>query len=144
MDNQIDDFKAEVLEYVGLLEQLGIDDRDTSEFGNRAHHRFNFNSPEKTILIQIEDDVGSLCDLSVEGISFFSTNNYDLGKKIRLNFDGRHDVEVVVADSFLVFSEPDDGELYFQHNAEFVREGDGYKCTTAVLNYFMEIQKWKF
>ena len=144
MDRQNEAFKAGVAEYVGLLEQLGVEDRDISEFGNRTHHRFDFNSPEKTILIQIGDDVGSVCDLSVEGISFFSGEYYELEKKFGLNFDGRYQVDVVVVNALPVVSEPDDGEIYYQHNARFFRESDGYKCTIAVLKYFLEIEKVKF
>lgn len=144
MDNQIEDFKAEAIEYVALLEKLGVDDQDLSKYGKRAHHRFEFNSPEKTILIQIEDDVGSLCDLSVEGLSFFSKNYYKSEKNFELNFDGRYQVDVVVVNAIPVVSDPDDGEIYYQHNARFSRESDGYKCTVAVLKYFLEIDKVKF
>ena len=34
-------------------------------------------------------------------------------------------------------------ETLICHGAEFVREGDGYKCTIAVLKYFLEIEKVK-
>ena len=135
---------AQAVEYVGLLEQLGVKDQDISENGKRTRHRFDFNSPEKTILIQIGDDVGSVSDLSVEGISFFSGKFHPLEKKFGLNFDGRYQVDIVVVNVLPVVSEPDDGKIYYQHNARFFRESDGYKCTIAVLKYFLEIEKVKF
>ena len=144
MASQNEIFMVQAVEYVALLEQLGVDDQDISEYGKRTRHRFNFNSPEKTILIQIGDDVGSVCDLSVEGISFFSNKFYELEKKIKLNFDGRYQVDVVVVNALPVVSEPDDGKIYYQHSARFFRENDGYKCTIAVLKYFLEIEKIKF
>ena len=144
MDSQDEIFMAQAVEYVALLEQLEVNDQDISENGKRTRHRFDFNSPEKTILIQIGDDVGSVCDLSVEGISFFCNKYYDLEKKFRLNFDGRYQVDVVIINALPVVSEPDDGKIYYQHHARFFRENDGYKCTIAVLKYFLEIEKIKF
>lgn len=144
MDTAHEVFRTEAENYVSLLEQLGVDDRDASEYRNRTHRRFSFNSPEKTILIQIGDDVGSLCDLSVDGISFFSVRFFESGDKFGLDFDGRYQVDIEVINAFPVFSEPDDGKVYYRHNARFVREIDGYNCTIAALTYFLEIEKGKF
>ncbi len=137
-------FYADAVEYVGLLERLGADERASSEFRKRSHQRFDFNSPEKTILIQIGDDVGSLCNLSVGGISFFSRKFHETEKKFGLYFDGRYQVDILVVNATPVFADPDDGEVYYQHQARFFHESDGYDCTLAVLKYYLEIEKFKF
>ena len=144
MDNQIEDFKAEAEEYVGLLDQLGIYDRDTSGPKDRVHRRFKFDSPEKTILLQIGDDMCALLDVSVGGLSFDARNEYEVGKQLGLNFDDRFNVDVVIVSAFLDKAASNDEETFIRHGAEFVRKGDGYNCTIAVLKYFLEIEKVKF
>lgn len=143
MDNQIEDFKAEAVEYVVLLEQLGIDDRDASGHKDRAHRRFNFDSPEKTILLQIGGDMCVLYDVSIGGLSFISRNEYEVGKQLGLNFDGRFNVDVVIVNALLDKATSNDEETFFRHGAEFDLDGDGYKCTIAVLKYFLDIEKEK-
>ena len=150
MDSQIEDFKAEAEEFVGLLEQLGVDDRDTTDHKDRAHRRFKFDSPEKTILLQIGDAMCALSDVSVGGLSFYSRTEFEIGKQLKLNFDDRFNVDVaivnvdvVIANAILDEAASNNEETLICHGAEFVREGDGYKCTIAVLKYFLEIEKVK-
>ena len=144
MDDNIEKFQREAVEYLELVEQLGIQDRDTSEFKRRTNRRFNFNSPEKTILIQIGDEVGSLYDLSVRGLSFYSMKEHTVGMTPDLDFDGRYHVGVVIVRSYPVTSVSNDDEIFFRHSAKFINQSDGFKCMAAILRYFTELIKIGF
>ncbi len=144
MGENSEDFQKETEEYVSLLSQLGIKDRDESANKNRAHRRFNFDSPEKTILLHVGDNTCTLYDVSIGGLSFNSKVRYETGEQLELDFDGRFHVEVVIA-NHVAQNDPVEGEHpLIQHGAKFVHTGDGYRCTHAVLEYFLEIEKMKF
>ena len=144
MGENSEDFRKETEEYVSLLSQLGMKDRDESANKNRAHRRFNFDSPEKTILLHIGDNTCALYDVSIGGLSFNSKVEYEIGEQLGLDFDGRFDVEVTIANHIPQTDPADGGDSFSQHGAKFVRTGDGYRCTRAVLEYFLEIEKMKF
>ena len=141
MDNQIEDIKAEAVEYVVLLEQLGIDDQDIDGHMNRANLRFQIDLPEKSIRLQIGNDMCVVHDVSVGGLSFNSINQYEVGQQIGLTFDGRYNVDVVIVDAQMDNAASNEEETFFRHGAEFELDGDAYKCTIAVLNYFLEVEK---
>lgn len=144
MTESNEEFQKNALEYADLLEQLGLKDQDNSKFNNRVHRRFNFNSPEKTILIQIDEDICSLYDVSIGGLSFFSRNEYPVGKPLKLNFDNRYKVATSIVNAFQDKTVSSDSEVFFRHGARFLNHKDGYMCTSAVLNYYLEIEKLKF
>lgn len=144
MDSSMDDFQKESAEYLDLLQQLGLKDRDESANKSRVHRRFNFDSPEKTILLQIGDTTCALYDVSIGGLSFKSKNEFGIGKRFELNFDGRFQVEVEIANSFPEEESSGEGNPILQYGARFIHDGDGYRCTRAVLEYFLEIEKVKF
>ena len=139
-----DDFQKESAEYLELLDQLGMKDRDESANKGRFHRRFNFDSPEKTILLQIGETTCTLYDVSIGGLSFNSKNQFALGTRLELNFDGRFQVEVIIANSMRDEEAEMGEEPLFQHGARFVKGGDGYRCTRAVLDYYLQIAREKF
>lgn len=140
----IEDFSKEAAGYLELLNELGIKDKDLSLHKNRIHRRFTFDSPEKTILLQIGDDMCSLFDVSIGGLSFYSMKEYKSGTEFTVDFDDRYSVNVAIVNSFLDREASDDEISFFRHGARFVKEGDGYKCTNAILTYFLEIKKAMF
>ena len=133
-----------VEEYITLLDQLGFHDDDISDFKNREHRRFNFDTPERTIILQIDDQVCALNDVSISGLSFIAPVQYDTGRNVTVNFDGRYEVEVEVVSSRVDDTMESDTMTYYRHGAQFVSENDGYRCTIVVLRYYMEIMKSHF
>lgn len=131
-------------EYITLLDQLGFHDDDISDFKNREHRRFNFDTPERTIILQIDDQVCALNDVSISGLSFNASVQYDTGRNVTVNFDGRYEVEVEVVSSRVDETLESDTTTYYRHGAQFVSESDGYRCTIVVLRYYMEIMKSHF
>lgn len=139
-----DSFQKESEEYLELLNRLGMKDRDESAHKGRFHRRFNFDSPDKTILLQIGETNCALFDVSVGGLSFNSEKQYEVGTRLELNFDGRFQVEVVIANSIRDEEVESGEEPLYQHGVRFVNSGDGYRCTRAVLDYYLQIAKEKF
>ena len=110
---------------------------------NRSHHRFEFTNPDQTILVQIGENAGSLHDISLGGISFYSSKEIPVGEKCLINFDNRYQVEVEIVNALLDYTDTDKGQPRIRHGAEFVREEDGFRCTIAVLEYFQVVQQAK-
>lgn len=140
MDSNIEEFSTNIAEYISLLEQFGIKDEDTSDYKKRDHRRFVFDSPDKTILLQIGDDTCSLFDVSVGGMSFYSKNEYEVGKQLNINFDDKFSIDIFIVNTYQENNISNGGELFYLHGAKFFRKGDGLKCTIAVLKYHLEIK----
>ncbi len=144
MENSDPNFQKESAEYLSQLHRLGLKDREESAEKNRGHRRFNFDSPEKTILLQIGDTTCALSDVSIGGLSFKSKREFPIGERVGLNFDGRFQVEMELVNSFPEEDSSGDGKPTLRYGARFIHGGDGYRCTGAVLEYFLEIEKGKF
>ena len=78
--------------YFHLVQQLGLQATDNQGKRLRQHPRFEFGTPDRTMLVQIEDFNCSLHDVSVGGISFVSTYNFNIGRRLELNIDGKFQV----------------------------------------------------
>ena len=140
LDTNIEEFSTNIAEFLILLKQLGIKDEDTGDHNKREHRRFVFDSPDKTILLQIGDDSCSLFDVSIGGISFYSKNEYEVGKQFIINFDGKFSIDIYIVDTFQENNSSNGGGLLYRHGAKFYRNGDGLKCAIAVLKYHLEIK----
>ena len=83
--NMESDWKSQYEKLIGQL--TGVSDWDKEK--QRVHPRFDFKNYARTLIIQIHDDVASLCDISVSGLSFYSSvyyNKNDEGACVALVF----------------------------------------------------------
>ena len=144
MENKNQKFQTIGIEYLDLLEQLGIKDEDTSEYKNRGHRRFNFNSAEKPILLRIGNDMCGFNDVSIEGMSFFPMNKYGIGQQLGVNFDGRFNVDAVIVNAIQDKSRSSDGDVFFRYGAKFILVCEGLNFTLSILKYYLENEKIKF
>lgn len=126
-------------QYELLIGQLtGV--RDWDEEKQRNHPRFDFKNYARTLIIQIHDDVASLCDISVSGLSFYSSVYYNKNDELLLRFDDRFDCYVQVA-SVSLDSKYSKSNIIYRFGAQFLEETDGYRCTVSALRYMLEILK---
>lgn len=130
-------------QYILLLRQLGFDLGDKGGQRLRKHPRFSFDTPEKIILIQIEDLNCALRDVSVGGLSFFAPFNFNIGRQLDLHFDGKFDVAGTVVRVVLEKEISTAKEKFYMHGLQFLSEEDGYKCTVLVMHYLIEIMRQK-
>ncbi len=129
--------------YYNLIDRLGLKPTDTEGNKLRRHPRFSFGSPERTILVQIDDFSCSLKDVSVGGLSFYSSFNFNIGRRLHLNFDGKFRVTAHVVRVVLEEKGENAGESLYLHGCTFVNENDGYRCTVLVLNLLLTIMRQK-
>ena len=127
--------------YFNLIKQLGMEATDNQGKCLRQHPRFEFGTPDKTMLVQIEDFNCSLHDVSVGGISFLSTYNFNIGRRLNMNFDGMFRVGANVLRVVLQERDEDKAENIYLHGCQFLNEGDGYRCTVLVLNHLVAIMR---
>ncbi|MCH7501509.1 MAG: PilZ domain-containing protein [Nitrospinae bacterium] len=130
-------------EYDSLLKQLGVD----SEFKpneRRRYPRFDFNSYTRNLIIKIGDSVGSLADISVSGLSFYSSQPHKRGETVNLNFDDQFEVNVEIKNIFLDSKTSSKTNIIYRFGTKFMEESDGYRCTVSALRYMLEIMKQGF
>ena len=130
-------------EYDSLLNQLGMD----SEFKpneRRRYPRFDFNSYTRNLIIKIGDNIGSLADISVSGLSFYSSEAHKRGDVVHLNFDDKFEVDVEIKNIFLDSKTSSKTNIIYRFGTRFMDEGDGYRCTVSALRYMLEIMKKGF
>ena len=132
-------FKNWKTKYEKLMKQLGFTVQDEDFEKKRKHPRFNFNTPEKTILIQVKNLPCALNDISAGGLSFFSNLKFEVSRKLFLEFDQKFDVKAHVVRVTLEGESSSDNEKCFVHGVKFGNEEDGYKCIVLVLDYLVEI-----
>ncbi|MCH7476565.1 MAG: PilZ domain-containing protein [SAR324 cluster bacterium] len=125
--------------YKQLMAQLGFAVQDEEFDKKRKHPRFKFNTPEKTILIQIKNLPCALNDISVGGLSFFSNLKFDINRNLLLEFDRKFDVKAHIIRVTLEAESSSDYEKCYFHGAKFFNDEDGYKCIVLVLEYLVEI-----
>lgn len=127
--------------YYSLIKQLGMEATDNQGNRLRQHPRFSFDTPERTLLLQIEGFNCSLNDVSVGGLSFRSTHNFNIGRRMDIEFDGNFSVGAnvirVVAEGRV------EGSLdkFILHGCQFTNEVDGYRCTMLVLNQLIKLMR---
>ena len=129
------------LEYEALMERLGYNLTDKQGSHLRENPRFEFDSPEKTILIQVRGTYCALHDISLGGLSFYAPQDFGAGAELHLNFDSRFDARVRVVRVALDEQRSDEREKFFFHGSCVLDEGDGYRCSVLVLNYLSEIMQ---
>lgn len=127
--------------YYSLLKRLGLEAEDTRGNRLRQHPRFSFDTPERMILVQVEDYSCSLKDVSVGGLSFRSTYNFNIGRDLELNIDGKFSVKAHVVRVAVEEREEAGGEKIYVHGCKFAREGEGYRCTVLVLNHLVRLMR---
>ena len=130
-------------EYDSLLKQLGVD----SEFKQnerRRYPRFDFNSYTRNLIIKIGDSIGSLADISISGLSFYSSETHKRGEIVHLNFDDQFEVDVEIKNIFLDSKTSGKTNIIYRFGTRFREESDGYRCTVSALRYMLEIMKQGF
>ena len=127
--------------YYTLIDQLGLEATDSEGNKLRQHPRFSFDSPERTILVEIEEISCALKDVSVGGLSFYSTVNLDIGRRLQLNFDRMFLVTAQVVR--VVQEKKEEGDSIYLHGCKFANENDGYSCTVLVLELLISIMRQK-
>lgn len=129
--------------YEKLIAELGFEATDNEGNRLRQHPRFSFDSPERTILIEIDDYSCSLKDVSVGGLSFSSKFNFNIGRRLGLNFDRKFRVQSHVVRVVRENKDDSEGEEIYLHGCKFLSENDGYRCTVLVLNLLLNIIRQK-
>lgn len=127
--------------YFSLLKQLGLEATDNRGNKLRQHPRFTFDTPEKTMLLQIEGFDCSLNDASVGGISFLTSNNFHVGHRVLMDFEGKFSVDARVVRVVAQARDDDLSEKLLLHGCQFLNESDGYRCTVLVLNQLVKIMR---
>lgn len=130
-------------EYDSLIKQLGVD----SEFKQnerRKHPRFDFNSYTRTLIIKMGENVGALADISISGLSFYSSQSRKRGEVVHLNFDDRFEVDVEIKNVFIDSKTSSKLNIIYRYGTIFMEENDGYRCTVSALRYMLEIIKKGF
>ena len=125
--------------YFRLIKQLGLEAEDTQGNRLRQHPRFSFDSPERTVLLQVEDFSCALKDVSVGGLSFLSTYNFNIGRDLDLQIDGKFSVKAHVVRVVLEERDEKGDDRIYMHGCKFAREADGYRCTVLVLNLLVKL-----
>lgn len=125
--------------YKQLMTQLGFAVQDEEFDKKRKHPRFRFNTPEKTILIQIKNLSCALNDISAGGLSFFSNLKFEVSRNLFLDFDRKFNVTAHVVRVTFEAGSSSDYEKCYVHGAKFGNDEDGYKCIVLVLEYLVEI-----
>ena len=127
--------------YFNLIKQLGMEATDNQGNSLRQHPRFSFNTPDKTILLQIEGYDCSLNDISVGGISFLSSHNFNVGYRLLMDFEGNFSVDANVVRVVAQERDGDSPHKILLHGCQFVNEADGYRCTVLVLNQLIKMMR---
>lgn len=128
-------------EYEALMGRLGYSMIDGEGSRLRQNPRFQFDTPERTILIQIQDSQCALNDISLGGLSFFASRDFGAGNELQLNFDGRFDARVKVVRVALDEKMSSGGTKFYFHGTSFLEEAESYRCTVLVLKYLSEIME---
>jgi hypothetical protein len=126
-------------EYESLMNRLGYGLEDLAGQQQRGYPRLRFDSPEKTILIQIGGYDCVLVDISLGGLSFYAPRDLGVDSELALNFDGRFDVKGRVMRVVVDESLSTDTKRFFFHAALFQDEIESYRCTLLVLEYLASI-----
>ena len=137
-------YEPEAIEYMDLLAKLGFEEEDKDHAGLRSHRRFEFDHPEKTMLLQVDGETCSLIDISRGGLCFYSKSEYVPGMRVDCNFDGQFQVAMEIINVNVSDQASESGEAFLRHGAQFIHKGDGLKCTIAVLKYFLAIKDGRF
>ena len=129
--------------YGKLIAELGFEATDSEGRKLRQHPRFSFDSPDRTILVEIDDFNCMLKDVSVGGVSFRSKFNFSIGRQLILNVDRKFRVKTNVVRVVREEREDPDDEDFFLHGCKFTSENDGYRCTVLVLNILLAMIRQK-
>ena len=82
--------------YYNLINQLGMEATDNQGNKLRQHPRFSFDTPERKMLLQIDGFGCSLNDISIGGISFLATHNFNIGRRLNMDFEENFNVDANV------------------------------------------------
>lgn len=127
--------------YESLCGQLGRSLQDEFAPHHRNDPRFGFDTPEKTILIQVGSTNCALHDVSLGGLSFYAPRDLGVDTVLTLNFDGRFEVGVKIVHVIVDEANSTAERRLYLHGAAFQDEMESYKCTLQVLNYLAEIMQ---
>ena len=127
--------------YYNLIKQLGMEATDNQGNSLRQHPRFSFDTPEKTILLQVEGFNCSLHDVSVGGVSFLSTHNFNVGHRLLMDFEEKFSVNANIVRVAAQVLDENSPEKLFLHGCQFLNETDGYRCTVLVLNQLIKMMR---
>ena len=127
--------------YESLVGRLGYSLQDEVAPFHRNNPRFGFDTPEKTVLIQIGELQCALHDVSLGGLSFYAPRDLGVDTQLTLDFDGRFQVGVRIVHVILDEGNSTPERKLFLHGSEFKSEMDSYKCTLLVLGYLAEIMQ---
>lgn len=127
--------------YESLVGQLGYSLQDEIAPYHRNNPRFGFDTPEKTVLIQVGEMQCALQDVSLGGLSFYAPHDLGVDTTLMLDFDGRFQVGVRIVHVVLDEGNSTAERRLYLHGAAFKSEMDSYKCTLLVLGYLAEIMQ---
>ena len=113
---------AEVL-YNNLIKQLGMEATDNQGNRLRQHPRFGFDTPERKMLIQRDGFNCSLNDVSVGGISFLAAHNFNIGRRLNLDFEENFGVGVNVVRVVAQDRDEESTHRLYLHGCQFLRGG---------------------
>ena len=92
----------------------------------------------------MDEDIGSLADISISGLSFYSSQTHKRGEVIHLNFDDKFEVDVEIQNIFIDSKTSGKINIIYRFGARFLKEDDGFRCTVSALRYMLEILKKSF
>ena len=80
-------------------------------------------------------------DISIGGISFNAGHNFNIGRRLNLDFEGNFNVDANVVRVVAQDRDEDSTQKFYLHGCQFLHEGEGYRCTVLVLNQLVKMMR---
>ena len=118
-------------EYTALMRQLGVAN-ETDQI-KRKTPRFNFNPPERIMLVHLGSLIGILSDISVGGMGFHLEVPLTAEREISVSVDQKFRGRVKVVNTVYDEAEGSHTKGMYRNGTRFLRESDGYRCMVRTL-----------
>jgi hypothetical protein len=107
----------------------------------RKTPRILFNPPERVVLVQLEDHVGVLNDISAGGLSLLLAIPLTARRKVGVNIDGRIRGKGDVVEVRMTEDEHRGFRATYRNGIRFATDEEGYRCVVQVLKLVSDLPK---
>lgn len=125
--------------YADLMSKLGQD--PFGEQQQRKTPRILFNPPERVVLVQLEDHVGVLNDISAGGLSLLLAIPLTTKRKVGVKIDGRIRGKGDVVEVRITEDEHKGFRATYRNGIRFATDEEGYRCVVQVLKLMSDLPK---
>lgn len=117
--------------YETVVKRFGF--HDDAPPGKRKTPRFNFNPPEKVLLVQVGYTTGVLTDISAGGLAFQLNFPLKVGRRLPVKIDLKFAADVEVVSTLLEEFETRGFRDIHRVRCKFLGETDGFRCVVQTL-----------